>query len=104
MKIPLSKLPTPRELAHRLYLAGEEFVALLESGQGFAERARYTLVAWGVERVYVASGPNLQQVLYEVQRGLRRDGGPFGGDVAIGALRGGLLPRAPSPQVRQNRP
>jgi anthranilate synthase component 1 len=86
MKIPLSKLPTPRELAHRLYLAGEEFVALLESGQGFAERARYTLVAWGVERAYVASGPDLQQVLYEAQRGLRRDGGPFGGDVAIGAL------------------
>ncbi|ABL89061.1 anthranilate synthase, component I [Pyrobaculum islandicum DSM 4184] len=86
MKIPLSKLPPPRELAHGLYQSGEEFVALLESGQGFAERARFTLVAWGVERAYVSSGPDLQQVLYLAQRELKADGGPFGGDVLIGAL------------------
>ncbi|MEM4892325.1 MAG: anthranilate synthase component I, partial [Pyrobaculum sp.] len=45
-KIPLSKLPTPRELAASLYGSGE-FVVLLESGMGYAERSRYTLVAWG---------------------------------------------------------
>lgn len=86
VKVPLSRLPDPRELAHGLYLSGEPFVALLESGQGFAERARYTLVAWGVRRAYVSSGPDLQQSLYEVQRGLERGGGPFGGGVAIGAV------------------
>jgi len=86
MKIPLSRLPAPRELAHALYLSGEDFVVLLESGQGFAERARYTVVAWGVERAYVARGADLQQVLYEAQRGLKPGGGPFGGELAIGAL------------------
>ncbi|MFN7105086.1 MAG: chorismate-binding protein [Pyrobaculum sp.] len=63
MKIPLSKLPQPRELAHMLYTAGEDFVALLESGQGYIERSRYTLVAWGVEREYISYGVDLYKTL-----------------------------------------
>jgi len=86
MKIPLSKLPPPRDLAHGLYLGGEEFVALLESGQGFVERSRYTLVAWGVEREYVAHGGELYNVLDSAYRGLVRGEGPFGGEVAIGVV------------------
>lgn len=85
-KIPLSKLPQPRELAHWLYQSGEEFVALLESGQGYAERSRYTLVAWGVEEEYVSYGADLYKVLDAAYRGLRRYNSPFGGDLAIGVV------------------
>lgn len=85
-KVPLSRLPPPRELAHGLYLAGEEFVALLESGQGFGDRARYTVVAWGVAEEHVSYGPDLYEVLSAAHRSLPAGGGPFGGGLAIGAV------------------
>ncbi|AEM38902.1 Anthranilate synthase [Pyrolobus fumarii 1A] len=50
-KRPLARIPEPRRLvawAEKRY----DYVALLESGEGFPERARYTLVAMGANRVY----------------------------------------------------
>ncbi len=50
-KRPLARLPPPRRLA----AWGEErygWVALLESGEGFPERARYTLVGLGARRIW----------------------------------------------------
>ncbi len=46
-KIPIQYLPKPRELTNYLLKSGEDFVTLLESGPGFPERSRYTIVAWG---------------------------------------------------------
>ncbi|MEM1807724.1 MAG: anthranilate synthase component I, partial [Pyrobaculum sp.] len=84
-KIPLSKLPTPRELAASLYGSGE-FVVLLESGMGYAERSRYTLVAWGVEEEYVSYGVDLQRVLERAYGALSKYPSPLGGDVVVGFL------------------
>ena len=85
-KVPLSKLPDPRSLAKSLYARGEDFVALLESGVGYAERSRFTLVAWGVEEEYVSWGADVYQVVDGAYRRLSRGSTPFGGEVAIGAL------------------
>ncbi len=85
-KVPLSKLPPPRELAGGLYAGGEEFVALLESGTGYAERSRFSLVAWGVSREYVSWGADVYDAAYQAYRELGRFASPFGGDVVIGAV------------------
>ncbi|MEZ0247821.1 MAG: chorismate-binding protein [Thermoproteus sp.] len=84
-KIPLSELPRAQELAQYLYRSGEDFVALLESGPGFPDRARYTVVAWGVKRVYEGS-MDIYEGLQKIYNSLERRGGPFGGDVAIGFI------------------
>ncbi|MEL9990760.1 MAG: chorismate-binding protein [Thermoproteus sp.] len=84
-KIPLSELPQAQELAQYLYRSGEDFVALLESGPGFPDRARYTIVAWGVKRAYETS-INIYESLQKIYNGLDRRGGPFGGEVAIGFI------------------
>ncbi|MGC8973311.1 MAG: anthranilate synthase component I family protein [Thermoproteus sp.] len=83
VKTPLSELPSPKSLARRLYRSGESFVALLESGPGFPDRARYTIVAWGVKR-YVSVLSNSYEELQRMYRGLEPSGGPFGGEMAIG--------------------
>ncbi len=49
-KVPLQYMPRPRDLIRSLVAEGEDHVALLESGPGFPERSRYTIVAWGVDR------------------------------------------------------
>ncbi|MEM3995361.1 chorismate-binding protein, partial [Pyrobaculum sp.] len=85
-KVPLSKLPEPRALARGLYADGEEFVALLESGMGYAERSRYTLVAWGVAEEYVSWGPDVYKMAYTAYKKIRQFNSPFGGDVVIGAV------------------
>ena len=55
-RVPLSRAPGPRRLAR---WAEEErgAVALLESGAGFPERSRYTIVAVGAERIYTTLDP-----------------------------------------------
>ncbi|CCC82461.1 anthranilate synthase component I family protein [Thermoproteus tenax] len=83
VKVPLSELPSPRSLAKSLYISGEEFVALLESGPGFPDRARYTIVAWGI-REEVRASSRVYDELQRLYRGLQRYEGPFGGDLAIG--------------------
>jgi anthranilate synthase component 1 len=84
VKIPTSKLPSPRRLAEALYRSREEFVALLESGPGFPDRARYTIVAWGVERRLESRGT--YEELKAFYKGLQPGEGPFGGEIAIGYL------------------
>ncbi|AEA13110.1 anthranilate synthase component I [Thermoproteus uzoniensis 768-20] len=66
-----------------MYRSGESFVSLLESGPGFPDRARYTIVAWGVKR-YVSVLSNSYEELQRMYRGLEPSGGPFGGEMAIG--------------------
>jgi anthranilate synthase component 1 len=64
-RVPFSRLPGPRGLA----AWGDEeegYVALLESGAGLPERSRYTLVAVGARRLYLAHDP---QGVYEALRG-----------------------------------
>ncbi|MGC8583381.1 MAG: anthranilate synthase component I family protein [Thermoproteus sp.] len=85
VKTPLSELPSPKSLARRLYRSGESFMALLESGPGFPDRARYTIVAWGVKR-YVSVLSNSYEELQRMYRGLEPSGGPFGGEMAIGFI------------------
>ncbi len=86
MKIPLSQLPHPQELAHMLHAAGEDFVALLESGQGYVDRSRYTLVAWGIEEEYLTYGVELYDTLDGAYRSIKQYPSPLGGDVVIGAV------------------
>ena len=70
-RLPLSRVPGPRSLA--AWAEREHgYVALLESGAGFPERSRYTLVAVGAERVYTASEPG---DVYEALRSAARGSG-----------------------------
>ncbi len=85
MKIPISELPNPRTLAGSLYRSGENFVALLESGPGFPDRSRYTVVAWGVKRL-VKAPANAYDELLRLYKNLEPIGGPFGGEMAIGLI------------------
>lgn len=52
-KVPIKEVPNPKTLTQHLYENDEDYIMLLESGQGYFERARYTIIAWGVERHYV---------------------------------------------------
>ncbi len=55
--VPEAKLPEPLELAAWLYKRGATPLALLESGEGPEEKARYSIVAWGFrEHVVVRDG------------------------------------------------
>ena len=85
VKTPLSELPSPKSLARRLYRSRESFVALLESGPGFPDRSRYTIVAWGVKR-RLSTSSNSYEELQRVYRGLEPSGGPFGGEISIGFI------------------
>ncbi len=84
-KIPLSKLPAPHDLAREVY-SGGDFVALFESGEGFPDRARYTIVAWGIKDLYEHYGGtgDLYGAVRAMYSRLDRNGGPFGGEVAVG--------------------
>jgi len=68
-RLPLSRLPEPRRLAAWAE-AEHGYVALLESGGGFPERSRYTMVAVGAERVYTAPDPSQA---YEALRSALRE-------------------------------
>lgn len=70
-RLLLSRLPGPRELA-AWGEAREGYVALLESGAGLPERSRYTIVAVGARRVYVAHDPSW---VYDALRSATRGGG-----------------------------
>ncbi len=85
VKIPISELPSPRRLAGGLYRSGENFVALLESGPGFPDRARYTVVAWGVKR-YIKAHVDIYDELLRLHKNLEPSGNPLGGEIAIGLL------------------
>ncbi|MEM4035847.1 MAG: chorismate-binding protein [Fervidicoccaceae archaeon] len=78
--LPISSAPSPRLLARSLAEEGEELVALLESGPGYHERSRYTIVAWGGEERVVEWGEDLRGELED----LRRSVGD--GKIAIGYL------------------
>ncbi len=84
-KIPIQYLPKPRELTNHLLKSGEDFVTLLESGPGFPERSRYTIVAWGgiTEHLVV----DWDGDLYGELKGLVKRLGRFeSGDMALGYL------------------
>ena len=85
VKTPLSELPSPKSLARRLYRSRESFVALLESGPGFPDRSRYTIVAWGVKR-RLSTSSNSYEELQRAYRGLEPSEGPFGGEISIGFI------------------
>ncbi|MFB6470166.1 MAG: anthranilate synthase component I family protein [Vulcanisaeta sp. AZ3] len=83
-KVPLQFMPKPRDLVRTLISNGEDYVTLLESGPGFPERARYTIVAWGVnEELRVDWDGDLYNELQGLVRGL---GSLEYGDVALGYL------------------
>ena len=83
-KVPMQYLPRPRDLTNYLLKSGEDFVVLLESGPGFPERSRYTIVAWGASDHLVVEWDD---DLYGELKGLVRRLGRFeGGDVALGYL------------------
>ncbi|ABW01872.1 anthranilate synthase component I [Caldivirga maquilingensis] len=82
MKVPLEELPKPRELVRVLIENGEDHVTLLESGPGFPERARFTIVAWGVKDL-VTINDNLYDELKSLYRGLGRF---EDGNIAVGYL------------------
>lgn len=82
MKVPLEELPKPRELVRMLIESGEDHVTLLESGPGFPERARFTIVAWGVKDLVAINGE-----LYDELKALYKRLGRFeDGNVAVGYL------------------
>jgi len=83
-KVPIQYLPRPRELINQLLKSGEDFAILLESGPGFPERSRYTIVAWGVSRHLVVDWDG---DLYGELKDLTRKLGKFeNGDIALGYL------------------
>ncbi|KUO79529.1 MAG: anthranilate synthase, partial [Vulcanisaeta sp. OSP_8] len=83
-KIPLQYMPKPRDLVRALVSNGEDHVALLESGPGFPSRARYTVVAWGVdEELIIGWDGDLYGELQRITKGL---GDLEHGDVALGYL------------------
>ncbi len=83
-KVPIQYLPNPRELAGYIMASGEDYVVLLESGPGFPERSRYTIVAWGVEEEYRAYWDD---DLYGILKGIYRSLGRFEyGELALGYL------------------
>ncbi|MGC9136451.1 anthranilate synthase component I family protein [Caldivirga sp.] len=82
MKVPLEELPRPRELARILIENGEDYVTLLESGPGFPERARFTIVTWGANDLI-----NINGDLYDELKALHRKLGRFeDGNIAVGYL------------------
>ncbi len=83
-KVPIQYLPRPRELINQLLESGEDFAILLESGPGFPERSRYTIVAWGLSKHLVIDwDSDLYGELKELMRGLGRF---ESGDIALGYL------------------
>jgi anthranilate synthase, component I (EC 4.1.3.27) len=83
-KIPLQYVPKPRDLVRALVSNGEDHVALLESGPGFPSRARYTVIAWGVdEELIIGWDGDLYGELQRITKGL---GDLEHGDVALGYL------------------
>ncbi|WP_069806972.1 anthranilate synthase component I family protein [Vulcanisaeta thermophila] len=83
IKVPMDQVPRPRDLVQYL-LSDHRYVALLESGPGFPDRARYTVVAWDAEEeVVVEWGDDL----YGRLKDLVRDLGRFeDGELALGYL------------------
>ncbi|MCE4602267.1 MAG: anthranilate synthase component I family protein [Desulfurococcales archaeon] len=64
-----TSFPAPRRLARAAVSQGHDYVALLESGGGFQERARYSIVGIGARRVVEERSPHM------VYRALERLGG-----------------------------
>jgi len=84
VKVPLDELPKPRELTRLMLDKGEDYVTLLESGPGFPERSRYTVVTWGVRDVLEL---NAGDDLYDELKSLYRRLGRFeDGELAVGYL------------------
>lgn len=82
MKVPLDEVPKPRALVRALINSGEDYVTLLESGPGFPERSRFTIVTWGVKEALT-----INDELYDELKALYRRLGRFeDGDLAIGYL------------------
>jgi len=86
-KVPIQRVPPPRAVLRRV-LAESDFAALLESGPGWPERARYTIVAWGVKRVFrfEHGDKDLEKGLKSFWRSLKGGATPFGEEPAIGFL------------------
>ncbi len=56
-KQSLSSYPSPRGLARAAVAAGEEYIALLESGGGFQSRSRYSIVGIGAAEAIREDNP-----------------------------------------------
>ena len=83
-KVPLQYMPRPRDLVRALIGNGEDHVVLLESGLGFPTRARYTMVAWGVDNeLTIEWDGDLYGELKRITKGL---GALEHGEVALGYL------------------
>jgi anthranilate synthase component 1 len=83
-KVPLQYMPRPRDLVRALISNGEDHVVLLESGPGFPTRARYTVVAWGVDdELTIEWDGDLYGELKRITKGL---GALEHGEIALGYL------------------
>ena len=83
-KVPLQYMPRPRDLVRVLISNGEDHVVLLESGPGFPTRARYTVVAWGVDdELTIEWDGDLYGELKRITKGL---GALEHGEIALGYL------------------
>ena len=83
-KVPIQYLPRPRDLTNYLLKSGEDFMVLLESGPGFPERSRYTIVAWGTSEHLVVDWDG--DLYGELKDLIRRLGRFESGDLALGYL------------------